>query len=82
MAIAKVVVDESQIRFHIQSALNGFETLSHCPADAIECAKCELEKLLSYLDGLNTGNYTIPVFFVEGAEPNVIFENVLCNNKK
>ena len=63
-----------QIRWHAQSALNGFETLDLETA-AYE-AQSELRALLRYLDGLDSANSAPPIFLSVGVKSVVIIEGV------
>jgi hypothetical protein len=57
MTIARLIADPSQIRFYVQSALNGFEDLDQ--DDAIENCRADLESLLSYLAQLDDPNINV-----------------------
>lgn len=64
--IAKLSAHPDQIRWYVESAINGFDTLE--AADAIENAKADLLGLLEYIAYLEGADNTVPVLRVGSAE--------------
>jgi 2-keto-3-deoxy-L-rhamnonate aldolase RhmA len=70
--IAKLSMHPDQIRWCVQSAMNGFDTLDG--ADAIEHALCEQRSILQYLDALDAADKAVLVRGTEGIEVGVRLE--------
>lgn len=67
--IGRIEIHPHQIRWYAQSALNAFKDLER--DDAIESAKADLRRLLSYLDALDTANEVVLVSGIEGVKPGI-----------
>ncbi len=70
--IVKLAIHPDQIRWYVQSALNGFDTLDK--DDAIENACHDLRSILTYLDALDAADKAVAVAGVEGIKPSVRLE--------
>lgn len=64
---ASLIPSVSQIRWHVESALNGFETLNL--ETAASEAQSELRALLRYLDALDNTNDVVVVLISSGVKP-------------
>lgn len=74
--IAKLTIHPDQVRWYVQSALSGFDTLDH--GDAVENALHDLRRLLQYLDALDAANEAVLVAGVAGIEPGIRLELRVC----
>ena len=70
--IARLTASPAQLRWYVQSALNGFDDLAS--RDAIENAKHDLRSLLAYLDALDRADNPVLEFPVEAVETGVNLE--------
>lgn len=73
--IVKISPSLEQIRWHVQAALNGFETLD--PASAAECAKSELRALILYLDALDNTDDAVAILIEGGVKPKIVLEGLV-----
>ena len=78
--IAKLTLDSSQIKYYAQSALYSFETLDL--EMAAECAKCNLQTLLRYLDAFDNENNTVSILIVGDIKPNIVIESIIGNDNR
>jgi len=69
----------SQIRWYIESALNGFETLSL--ETAASEAQSELRALLRYLDALDSTNDAVAVLISGGVKPIIKLEGCVSDSE-
>lgn len=72
--IAKIAIHPDQIRWYVQSALSGFETLG--PEDAVDNALHDLRRILAYLDSLDAANEAVLVAGLAGIKAGIRLE--LC----
>lgn len=70
--LAKLQPSSAQVRWYVQSALNGFETLDH--DSAVENARQDLQSLLAYLDALALADEAVLVLGISGIEQGVRLE--------
>lgn len=69
---AKLSPHPDQIRWYVQSAISGFDTLS--TEDAIENAKHDLHRILEYLDAMDAADKAILIAGIAGIKPGVRLE--------
>ena len=75
--IGKVSPHPDQIRWYVESALGGFDTLPL--EDAAENAKHDLRRILEYLASLETADKAVLVSGIAGIEPGVRLELRVCH---
>jgi hypothetical protein len=75
----KIIPSTSQIRYCVESALSGFETLDTELAVSEACS--ELRALLRYLDAVDNADSTSNVLVSKRIKPRIIFEDALCNTE-
>ena len=67
--IVSLVASEAQIRWYVEQAINGFETLES--KTAISEALSTLQDLLTYLENVDRANDPAPIFSVVGGKSTV-----------
>lgn len=74
--IAKLTIHPDQIRWYVESALSGFETLDH--DDAVENALHDLRAIKAYLDLFDATEKAALVSGVSGIKAGVDLELRVC----
>ena len=75
--LVTIIPNTKQIKRFAESALNGFEDLSN--DNAVENARCELQSLLSYLNGLQNADDAVCESFISRVESGVELEFCVAN---
>ena len=76
--IIKLAINISQIKYFVESALSGFDTLAI--EDAIETAKCNLEDLLNYLKRFDERDNTISILFTNNSKSGIVIESIVSDS--
>jgi hypothetical protein len=73
--IARIEPSIEQIKWYVQAALNGFETLDL--ETAAEVAQSKLRALLRYCEAFDNTNKALAVSLASGVKPIIVLEGLV-----